>query len=73
MKHCVIDERARSIGLLSVVVGAFIYNVTYTIVWFLHVAAGPKKCTLNVFDRGENFGTCVCVCKNRAILQVFLV
>ena len=61
MKHCVIDGRARSIGLLPVVVGAYIQNVAYNVVWFLHVAAGPKKCTLNVYDRGENFGTCVYV------------
>ena len=56
MKRSVIDERARRLRLLSVV-GAYIQIVTYIAVWFLRVAAGPKKCTLNVFDRGENFGT----------------
>jgi len=61
MKHYVIDGRARSIGFLPVVVGAYIHNVAYNVVWFLHVAPAPKKCTLNVYDRGENFGTCVYV------------
>lgn len=62
MKHYVTDERARNLRLLSAV-GTYMQVVTYIPLSFLHAAAGPKKCTLNVFDRGENFGMCyVCMC-----------
>lgn len=56
MKHCVTEKRAKNLGLLSAV-GAYMQTVTSIAVWFVRAAAGSaKKCTLNVFDRGENFG-----------------
>ena len=46
-----IGKRGESRGLLTQV---GICGCDVTIVLLL--AGGPKKCTLNVFDRGENFG-----------------
>jgi len=47
----VIGKRGESRGFLTQV---GISGCDVTIVLLL--AGGPKKCTLNVFDRGENFG-----------------